>query len=106
MTNAIKKEITKAQERALVQDTLILQKINASHRLAFTEKYPHTIEHILRLLVERLQLGLDKRDGVDLTDVHTWKLLPSEIVDLADAINKIHQIRKDLQDVKSRNLNE
>ena len=106
MNTHIRKEITKAQERALVQDTLILQKINASHRVAFTEKYPNTIEHILRLLTERLQLGLDKRDSVDVTDVHTWKLLPSEINDLADAIYKIHEVRKDLLGAQSRNINE
>jgi hypothetical protein len=106
MSTATQKEITKAQERALIHDTLILQKVNASHRIAFTEKYPGTIEHILRLLTERLQLGLDKRDNVDIADVHTWKLLPSEIHDLADAIYKIHEVRKDLLSVKPRNLNE
>ena len=62
--------------------------------------------NILRLLTERLQLGLDKRDGVEVTDVHTWKLLPGEINDLADAIYKIHEVRKDLLGAQSRNINE
>lgn len=106
MNTATHKEITKARESALVQDTLILQKINASHRIAFTEKYPNTIEHILRLLTERLQLGLDKRDNVDVADVHTWKLLPNEINDLADAIHKIHMVRKDLINANTRSVDE
>lgn len=106
MVTPAEREIQKAQERALVQDTLILQKINASHRLAFNDKYPSSVEHILRLLVERLQLGLDKRDGVDVTDVHTWKLLPSEIVDLSTAIYHIHTIRKDLINANTRSVDE
>jgi len=76
-----------------VQDVKILQKINRAHRGAFMEKFPGSIEHILRLLTERLQLGLDKRDGVDVTNPDTWLLLPEEIQDLALAMNHINQIR-------------
>ena len=90
-------EIRKAQEETKVRETLILQKINASHRLAFTEKFPGQLEHILRLLTERLHLGLDKRDGVVVTDPSTWKLSASEICDLADALQKIHQVRENLR---------
>jgi hypothetical protein len=60
--------IHQARETAKVTETLILQKINASHRVAFAEKYPGQVEHILRLLTERLQAGLDKRDGVVVED--------------------------------------
>ena len=60
-----------AQEQVL--DTKILQKVNAAHRGAFTEKYPGQVEHCLRLTMERLQAGLDKRDGVDVVNPSTWK---------------------------------
>jgi len=84
-----------AAEKA-VNETRILQKVNAVHREAFREKYPGQIEHILRLLCERLHLGLDKRDGVDVTDVATWRLTSAEIADLAEAVHYIHNIRQSL----------
>tara|TARA_R110000868_G_scaffold167306_1_gene401578 strand:+ start:43 stop:348 length:306 start_codon:yes stop_codon:yes gene_type:complete len=90
-------EIRQAQEQTKVRETLILQKINASHRVAFAEKFPGQCEHILRLLTERLQAGLDKRDGVVITDTTTWKLHASEIADLADAVYKIHIVRESLR---------
>ena len=97
MENARDTEIRKAQEETKVRETLILQKINASHRVAFAEKFPGQLEHILRLLTERLHLGLDKRDGVVVTDPSTWKLSASEICELADALQKIHQVRENLR---------
>lgn len=97
MENARDTEIRKAQEETKVRETLILQKINASHRVAFAEKFPGQLEHILRLLTERLHLGLDKRDGVVVTDPSTWKLSAGEICDLADALHKIHQVRENLR---------
>ena len=90
------REIEQALQNKLVQDTIILQKVNMSNRIAFVEKYPGLIEHTLRLLVERLQNGLDKRDNVDLNDVHTWKLQPNELVDLSTAVYYIHKVREDL----------
>jgi hypothetical protein len=83
-----------------VQDIRILQKVNAAHRGAFMEKFPMQTEHILRLLTERLQLGLDKRDGVDLVRVDSWKLLPEEILALSESIYYINQVRLTLQDAK------
>jgi len=97
MMDARDSEIRQAQEQTKVKETLILQKINASHRVAFTEKFPGQCEHILRLLTERLQAGLDKRDGVVITDTTTWKLHASEIADLADAVYKIHIVRESLR---------
>lgn len=97
MENARDTEIRKAQEETKVRETLILQKINASHRVAFAEKFPGQLEHILRLLTERLHLGLDKRDGVNVTDPSTWKLSAMEIADLADALHKIHQVRENIR---------
>jgi len=90
-------EIRRATEAAKVSDTLILQKINASHRLAFAEKFPGQIEHILRLLTERLQAGLDKRDGVDITDPDTWKMPPEELAAMAHAILDIHTVKEQLR---------
>jgi hypothetical protein len=97
METARDTEIRKAQEETKVRETLILQKINASHRIAFAEKFPGQLEHILRLLTERLHLGLDKRDGVVVTDSSTWKLSAMEIADLADALHKIHTIRENIR---------
>jgi len=93
-------EIHRAQEAAKVSDTLILQKINASHRLAFAEKFPGQIEHILRLLTERLQAGLDKRDGVDINDPNTWKMTSKELSDLSTAIHHIYIVKEKLRDVR------
>ena len=89
------------EQDKLVQDTKILQKVNAAHRVAFAEKYPGQVEHCLRLLSERLQAGLDKRDGVDINDVSTWRMSPSELADLSEAIFYLHQIRESFTDVRS-----
>lgn len=93
--NSRDKEIEKARETVKYNETLIMQKINASHRMAFTEKFPGQCEHILRLLVERLHFGLDK-SGVNLDDVKTWKLSPAELYDLTDAVYKMYLIREGL----------
>ena len=93
-------EIRRATEAAKVSDTLILQKINASHRVAFAEKFPGQIEHILRLLTERLQAGLDKRDGVDVNDPDTWKMHPDELAAMARAILDIYTVKEKLHDVQ------
>lgn len=89
--------IHQAREDAKVKETLILQKINASHRVAFAEKFPGQCEHILRLLTERLQSGLDKRDGVIVDDTSTWKLSPTELKDISQALEAIYFVHKDLK---------
>jgi hypothetical protein len=93
-------EIRKATEAAKVSDTLILQKINASHRVAFAEKFPGQIEHILRLLTERLQAGLDKRDGVEIDNPDTWKMSCKELSDLSTAIHHAYIVKEKLRDVQ------
>lgn len=98
MSQARDSEIHRATEAARVSDTLILQKINASHRVAFQEKFPGQCEHILRLLTERLQAGLDKRDGVVIDQPETWKLSPLELLQLSQAIEAIYFVHKDLKD--------
>ena len=82
----------------LVLDTKIQAKINAAHRGAFTEKFPGQIEHILRLLTERLQHGLDKREGVDISRVDTWRLMPNEIAELSQAIYHINEVRNSIKE--------
>lgn len=78
----------------------IMQKVNAAHRESFALKFPGQIEHILRLTAERLQAGLDKRDGVDIQNPTTWRLSPSEIADLSEAMYYQHLIRASMSDHK------
>ena len=75
------------------EDVKLQQSINAAHRTAFVEKFPGQLEHILRLLAERLHAGLDKRSGVDLGDAATWRMSPGELADMAEAIYHIQQVR-------------
>lgn len=76
------------------QDVKILQKVNAPLREAFLAKYPGQVEHCLRLTMERLQAGLDKRGDVDVSDPETWRMTTLELRDLAEcalALNTIHK---------------
>jgi hypothetical protein len=93
-------DIFQAQQARATRDTLILQKINATHRIAFAEKFPNQVEHILRLLTERLQNGLDKRDGVELDNPDTWKMDCRELADLSTAIANIYTVRERLNNVQ------
>jgi len=94
---AREQEIKAAQDAARYNDTLILQKVNASHRIAFADKYPNQVEHILRLITERLQIGLTKLETTDLSSPKTWSLSCDEINNLAEAMFYVHQIRQDLK---------
>jgi hypothetical protein len=60
------------------------------------EKAPQQMEHILRLISERLHLGLDKRDGVRVQDPNTWILTAEEIEHLAHAMFLVNEIRQSL----------
>lgn len=75
-------------------DVKILQKINAASREAFGAKYPGQVEHCLRLVMERLQAGLDKRDGVDVARPDTWRMSTQEILDLARSAQLLDSIRQ------------
>ena len=70
-----------------------MQKVNAVQRIGFAEKFPGQVEHCLRLVMERLQLGLDKRDGVDPANPDTWRLSSQEILDLANSAKLLNDIR-------------
>jgi hypothetical protein len=73
-----------AQEARRVQDTRIEQKVMAAHREAFAQKFPGQVEHIMRLIAERLQQGLRKDQPVE--------LMASEIESLASALNLVYSI--------------
>jgi hypothetical protein len=81
-------------EAMAVADTKIMQKVNHVHREAFAEKYPGQVEHCLRLTMERLQSGLDKRGTVELHRPDTWILTPVEIKALSEAAYLLDQIRR------------
>lgn len=87
-------EVQRGVAERQVQDVKILQKVNAAHREAFVEKFPGQVEHCLRLTMERLQVGLDKRDGVDIAKPTTWRLNTVEIMELAQAAHYLNEIRK------------
>ena len=82
----------------LVADTKILQKVNRVHREAFAEKYPSQVEHCLRLTMERLQAGLDKRDGCDVSNPETWRMTTLELRDLAETAHQLDTIRRNLSE--------
>jgi hypothetical protein len=77
-----------------VLDTKILSKINGAHRDAFGEKYPSQNEHCLRLVMERLQAGLDKRGEFHINNPDTWILSTTEIMELSQAAYYLNEIRK------------
>lgn len=85
--------MTQLQAQRETADVKIMQKVNAVHRAAFSDKYPGQVEHCLRLVLERLQAGLDKRDGVDPGNPDSWRLSAEEIVNLAAAAEHLHSIR-------------
>jgi hypothetical protein len=76
-----------ADERR-VQETLIAQKLGATHRAAFREKFPGQIEHCMRLIAERLQKGLAKDAEVGLSDCSAK--------DLSWALRNLYLIQQDL----------
>jgi len=84
------------QQRAAEQaaDVRILQKVNAAHKDAFLAKYPSQVEHCLRLVMERLQAGLDKRDGCDVADPDTWRMTTQELHELAATARDLDHIRQ------------
>jgi len=80
-----------AQEQLV--DTKILQKVNHTLRDAFNEKYPGQVDHCLRLIMERLHCGLDKRGGADPADPDTWTLTAEELSAMSQAAFNLHQIK-------------
>ena len=77
------------------QDTKIAQKIMATHREAFIQKFPHQLEHCMRLTAERLQACLNKPDGVVLSDPGTWPADSEVIRNLAMALESLYTILRE-----------
>ena len=75
-------------------DVKILQKVGAAHREAFLHKYPGQVEHCLRLTMERLQAGLDKRGDVVVDNPETWRMTTIELQELAHTAYLLNEIRK------------
>ena len=90
-------QIHQAQQERMVRDTLIMQKVNATHRIAFADKYPGQVEHVLRLITERLQTGLTKMETTDLHNPDSWILNCREISDLAHAMAAVNSIRNNMK---------
>jgi hypothetical protein len=88
-------EINSAIERRRVDDTKIMQKVNAVNREAFTQRFPGQMEHHMRLVSERLQWCLSKPDGTDLMRPDTWLATPDDIFALSQALRCLNEIRKD-----------
>jgi hypothetical protein len=88
--------IRTAQEQAdanRVQETIIQQKLGATHRAAFREKFPGQIEHCMRLIAERLQKGLAKDSDMQISDCSAK--------DLTWALINLYQIHQDLMEPES-----
>jgi len=82
--------IDQKAEAARAADVRIEQKVMAAHREAFHHKFPGQIEHIMRLIAERLQQGLRKDQPVE--------LMAAEIADLAAALDHIYTIHTTIRE--------
>lgn len=74
-------------EAQRVQDVKLQQKLGLAHREAFAQKFPGQCEHIMRLIAERLQLGL-RKDSAGLTN--------QEVEQLSTALSAIYHIHTQL----------
>ena len=93
MTNPIIRDgmIYQAQQERMTRDTLIAQKINASHREAFKTRFPGQVEHCMRLVAERLQAVLTNKPA-DLANPETWTATAQEIQDLTQALDNLAKL--------------
>jgi len=87
--------IHNAVESRRADDTKILQKVNAVNREAFTQRFPHQLEHHMRLVSERLQGLLSKPQGFVLDHPDSWPATADEIFALAHALKDLNQVRQD-----------
>ena len=79
------------------QDVKIAQKIMATHREAFRERFPGQCEHALRLTAERLQACLNKPEGFDMQDQSTWPANAEVIRNLAMAMESLYTIYREVK---------
>ena len=87
--------IHNAVETRRVDETKIMQKVNAVNREAFTQRFPNQIEHHMRLVSERLQACLTKDADTVLTDTATWLATTEDILNLSLALKSLNQVRQD-----------
>jgi hypothetical protein len=87
--------IHNAVETRRVDDTKIMQKVNAVNREAFTQRFPNQIEHHMRLISERLQGCLTKPQGFVLDRPDSWPASADEIFALSHALKNLNEVRRD-----------
>jgi hypothetical protein len=75
----------KLRQDKVVQDTMIMQKVNHAHREAFKTRFPGQIEHCMRLTAERLQALLTSKPE-NMTETMTWDGKPDELLALSHAL--------------------
>jgi hypothetical protein len=86
---------TQAHTESAVADPLVSQ-IKQISAQGFRQRLPSQLEHCYRLLIERLQAGLDKRNNVDVNRIDTWNMSPDELLSLAQAVEAIHSVYSDV----------
>ena len=87
--------INAAVETRRVDETKIMQKVNAVNREAFTLRFPGQLEHHMRLVSERLQACLTKDAETVLSDPLTWTASADEIFALSHALRNLNEVRRD-----------
>lgn len=86
--------IHNAVESRRADETKILQKVNAANREAFVQRMPGQLEHVMRLVMERLQHCLHKSPGTVLDNPDTWPATPAEIEALSQSLWHLEQVRQ------------
>ena len=76
------------------QDKSLENRLAREVQNSFADRYPRSVEHCLRLVTERLQLALDKRDGVLPGDATTWRMSPQDILALTQSLASLDQINR------------
>ena len=76
-------------EARLVEDVKLRQKLGLAHREAFAQKFPGQCEHVMRLIAERLQLGLRKDQPIELP--------ARDIEHLANALLAVYTIHTEIK---------
>jgi hypothetical protein len=87
--------IHNARESRAVDETKIMQKVNAVNREAFTQRFPNQIEHHMRLISERLQACLTKPPTFVMDQPVTWPATADEIFALSHALKNLNEVRRD-----------
>jgi hypothetical protein len=85
--------IHNAVESRRADETKIMQKVNAANREAFVQRMPGQLEHVMRLVMERLQHCLHKGEGTVLDNPMTWTATPQEIENLSQSLWHLEQVR-------------